>query len=75
MPRPVARPSRNEDLLVRRRLLDAAIAALSRSGADFVEVLPGVARGHIAKAREGVMPAGSNLAHPKRLWHPQGLRS
>lgn len=29
-------------LLVRRRMLDAAVAAVSRSGADFVEVLPGV---------------------------------
>jgi glycerol uptake operon antiterminator len=29
-------------LLVRRKLLDAAVAAVSRSGADFVEVLPGV---------------------------------
>lgn len=29
-------------LLVRRSLLDAAVAAVSRSGADIVEVLPGV---------------------------------
>lgn len=44
-------------LLVRRQLLDAAVAAVSRSGADFVEVLPGVILPEVA----GVLP---NLGVP-----------